>query len=57
MSTALTKNKEQQAEKLAKKIEIITAHFAKKAEAGRAFLEAYPIPKELLKRSSDNSLT
>ena len=57
MNTLLKINKEQEAEKLAKKIEIIKAHFAKKTEEAKAFLEAHPIPKEFLKRSSDSSLT
>ncbi|MCF0039973.1 hypothetical protein [Dyadobacter fanqingshengii] len=50
MNTALAKNENKEAEKLAKKIEIITAHFAKKAEEARAFLKANPVPKELLKK-------
>ena len=40
-----------------REIAIIKAHFAKKTEEAKAFLEAHPIPKEFLKRSSDSSLT
>ncbi|MCF2488728.1 hypothetical protein [Dyadobacter sp. CY347] len=51
MDTTLEKTKDAEVEKaLARKIEIITAHFEKKSEKMRALLEAYPVPEKLLKK-------
>ncbi|MCE7063968.1 hypothetical protein [Dyadobacter sp. CY326] len=51
MDTAFEKSKKHEAERFsAKDIEKIKAHFEKKAEKMKAFLEAYPVPKELLKK-------
>ena len=50
MNTTLENTEDQEAEKLAKKIAIIKAHFEKKAEEARVFLKANPIPEKFLKK-------